>query len=247
MLRPKHLTIPWIANFRFWRSLNQVIALEPEGDSRDLLLKLRDMKVTNRTTGDVELMHRTFETWPLTTGVLSLSRNPTDALLWSHYADGHRGFCIGFDASYFAGLIDNWQQHDLLGASDVSYVDAPPFRDLWLQKAKDIEAIRNASGENKEAAISEFRESYTTELIVTVLTTKSKDWGYEREYRAVKKQPGTVAFPASALREVVYGLRSSETDQVTIRTLLDGSEWKHVRFRHPVCAVGTFALKLVDC
>lgn len=30
-------------------------------------------------------------------GVFSLSRTPVDELLWSYYADGHRGFCIEYD------------------------------------------------------------------------------------------------------------------------------------------------------
>lgn len=229
--------------------LDQVITSEPAGKSRDLLSKLREMKVTNRATGDVELMHRTFESFPLTTGVLSLSRNATDALLWSHYADGHRGFCIGFDASYFGSLIADWQQQGLLGASDVSYVDTPlhRFRRLWLQKVREIEAIRSSPAGDKEAAMSAFRESYARDVIVTALTTKSEDWAYEREYRAVMAEPGVVAFPPSALREIVFGLKSSEADQLTIRRLLDGPEWRDVRFRRPVCTANSFALELVNC
>ena len=244
---PETLNDPLDCQLPVLTLLNQVIASEPAGRPRDLLLKLRDMNVTNRETGEVEFAHRTFETLPLTTGVLSLSRNPTDALLWSHYADGHRGFCIGFDVSYFADLITEWQRHGLLGADDVRYVEVPPFRDLWLQKARDIEAINSVSREDKDAAKAEFWESYVRDIIVTVLTTKSKDWAYEREYRAVKKQPGAVAFPPSALKEIIFGLRSSEADQGMIRTLLNGPEWKHVRFRRPVCTVGTFAINLVDC
>ena len=39
---------------------DQVIASEPAGNSRDLLSKLRGMKVTNRATRVVELLHQTF-------------------------------------------------------------------------------------------------------------------------------------------------------------------------------------------
>jgi len=226
--------------------LDQIIAAEPVGNSRNILSRLRDMTVTNRTTGGIELMHRTFETLPLTTGILSLSRDPTDALLWSHYADGHRGFCLGFEPSYFDDLIANWEQHDLLGASDVNYVDMPllPFRNLWFQKAKDIEAAQTAPVANKEVLISEFSESYKRDVIVTVLTTKSKHWAYEREYRAVREKPGLIAFPAPALREIIFGLRSSDADRLTVKTLLDGPEWEHVRFRRPVWTASSFALEL---
>jgi hypothetical protein len=246
---PESLNDPLDCQLPVLALLDQVIASEVAGESKNLLSILRDFKVTNRATGDVELMHRTFETLPSSTGVLSLSRNPTDALLWSHYADGHRGFCIGFDPGYFTALTASWRQYGLLGASDVSYVEAPldQFRDLWLQKARDIEAIRNASSKDKEAAISEFPESYKRDVIVTVLTTKSKHWMYEREYRAVKAHSGVIAFPPSALREVVFGMRLPESDEMTIRTLLDHREWRHVRFFRPICRAGTFALELLDC
>lgn len=32
-------------------------------------------------------------------GVACLSATPDDMLLWSHYADGHRGYCLEFDTS----------------------------------------------------------------------------------------------------------------------------------------------------
>ena len=37
--------------------------------------------------------------------VLSLSNSELNPLLWSHYADSHRGFCLGFDPMYIDGWI----------------------------------------------------------------------------------------------------------------------------------------------
>lgn len=247
--KPESLNDPWDCQVPVLTLLDQVIASEAVGESKYVLSKLRDMKVKNRLTGDDEIMHLTFEDFPRKAGVLSLSRNPTDALLWSHYANGHRGFSIGFDESYFDQLLTDWQQHDLLGVSDVKYVDALlcPLRDLWLQKAKEIEAIRNASAKNKETEIFKFRESYVRDLFATILTTKSKDWVYECEYRAVKAQHGNIAFPPLALREIVFGMKSSEADQKMVRALLNGQEWEHVHFRRTVCTAGSFSLKLANC
>lgn len=33
-------------------------------------------------------------------GILSLSRNPTNLLMWSHYANDHKGYVLGFNASH---------------------------------------------------------------------------------------------------------------------------------------------------
>jgi len=38
-------------------------------------------------------------------GILSLSRNPLNYLMWSHYANKHKGFCIGFDKFILFELI----------------------------------------------------------------------------------------------------------------------------------------------
>jgi len=43
--------------------------------------------------------------WTENSGVLSLTRTPTNPLMWSHYANGHRGVAIGFDADV-AGFFD---------------------------------------------------------------------------------------------------------------------------------------------
>lgn len=44
-------------------------------------------------------------TWQENTGILSLTRTPTNPLMWAHYADKHRGMVIGIDA-IIAGLTD---------------------------------------------------------------------------------------------------------------------------------------------
>jgi hypothetical protein len=45
------------------------------------------------------------EIWKKNTGILSLTRTPTNPLMWAHYADKHRGIVIGIDA-IAAGLTD---------------------------------------------------------------------------------------------------------------------------------------------
>lgn len=54
-------------------------------------------------------------------GVLSLTRNIENPLVWSHYADEHRGFVIGYDES--EPLFNNEQVDTVISASngDVLY------------------------------------------------------------------------------------------------------------------------------
>lgn len=39
-------------------------------------------------------------------GILSLSAVRDQTLMWSHYADGHRGFCIGFNSQKLLRFAD---------------------------------------------------------------------------------------------------------------------------------------------
>jgi hypothetical protein len=43
--------------------------------------------------------------WAENTGILSLTRTPTNPLMWAHYADKHEGIVVGIDA-VIAGLTD---------------------------------------------------------------------------------------------------------------------------------------------
>ncbi len=122
---PENLNDPLDCKWPILNLFDQVIESEEDKDLKIRLSKLRNLMIAHRETGKTELMHETFETFPLTAGVLSLSRNPTDSLLWSHYADGHRGFCIGFDETYFNDLIANWERYGLIGASDMRYLETP--------------------------------------------------------------------------------------------------------------------------
>lgn len=67
------------------------------------------------------------------TGVLSLSRSYENVLLWSHYAAGHEGLCLGFsvaaDAEYFARALPvtysaEYPEIDLLRDSTEKHVEA---------------------------------------------------------------------------------------------------------------------------
>ncbi|MGY6647302.1 DUF2971 domain-containing protein [Wenyingzhuangia sp. IMCC45574] len=51
-------------------------------------------------------------------GIFSLSKSLDDELLWAHYSDSHKGFCIEYDFNY---LIDNKNSY-----SNVVYKKYPP-------------------------------------------------------------------------------------------------------------------------
>ena len=54
-------------------------------------------------------------------GAMCLSKNCTDPLLWAHYADKHRGMCLGFDIPDDPHVVHS-----------VNYVDERELQDPYL-------------------------------------------------------------------------------------------------------------------
>lgn len=71
----------------------EILADEP-ADRRDKLLAVSERIMKAQATGLRQQMTKYFRD---NFSVLSLAGNPTAVLMWSHYSDSHRGFCIEYD------------------------------------------------------------------------------------------------------------------------------------------------------
>lgn len=127
-------------------------------------------------------------------GILSLSKKWNNPLMWSHYTNSHRGFCIGFNEEH--NFFKDFQSEFGIGnINKVIYESNRPF--LELSSNKDGNCI---SKKNME-----------------ILCTKSKDWEYEDEYRIIRRlnDPDLMVgdaflykIPHDAVAEVVIGLQA---------------------------------------
>lgn len=125
-------------------------------------------------------------------GVLSLSATWESGLMWSHYADEHRGICIEYDTRD--------QTHDRLKKVNYSAPRAIKTSDLWRWKAKDdAEAKR--------------------QVIETYFYTKSREWRYEREWRDVREKSGVTGVPFR-ITAILFGLRADPSVITSIVKLL---------------------------
>lgn len=136
--------------------------------------------------------------------LLCLCESDQSILMWSHYADQHRGVVLGFDSTALEqGLRRPLEQ--------VTYTDNPPQLidpQEWIRTT--VFGLRdrpNPVGREREWAL-----------------TKPTDWRYEKEWRFVWiAEPGTqgdywdFAFPRDSLVELVTGCR---TDQARVGRLL---------------------------
>ena len=126
-------------------------------------------------------------------GVISLSEINDDILMWSHYAEGHTGFCIEFERSH-----DN-----ALGRYDeclpVIYDSAkvPSF------EPKDIEIQKDP--------------------MLVILTTKAPNWSYEKEWRLIieKRSSNDLIKLPTKITSVIFGCKMDDAKRRTILNILD--------------------------
>jgi hypothetical protein len=126
-------------------------------------------------------------------GIFSMSENNKNILMWSHYADQHKGFCIEFIR----------RSDNVLGNSEM----ARP-----INYPKDYTKVKfiDSTGKLNESIFYEF------------FYTKARDWHYEDEWRCVYPEGGREASIPSAISSIIFGLKMTEQNENTIRNILSG-------------------------
>lgn len=134
-------------------------------------------------------------------------RGMAESLLWAHYADNHRGVCITYEIPYT--FVDK-----MIGFAPVTYgeeklLDA--LRTLDLSGQPDFETIIKP-------------------VITNFLTTKAKQWAYEKEARYISSESGLVHFERDWLRQVCFGLNTSPADRATVIEAVKRLGYQNCRF-----------------
>lgn len=159
-------------------------------------------------------------------GILALSACNNSILMWSHYADFHRGFCIGF--------LTNSEDFPQEAIKKVIYSE-PRKMDFMEQFRQSFQSHRaeKLSGEQLE---KQFYEKLTEQTILT----KYIDWKYEQEWRVIAKQ-GVGTYSDTSIANIIFGLKMPKEDRETIRATLKG---KKVDFFEAVKSEKEFAIEL---
>ncbi|MFH1931728.1 MAG: DUF2971 domain-containing protein [Pseudomonadota bacterium] len=124
-------------------------------------------------------------------GVFCMSQINYNILMWSHYANQHKGFCIGFvrKNDNLLGDITKTQPVEY----DCNYPEVDPL------------------DENGGYDHSSFRK---------MLFTKAKDWEYEKEWRLVYDEGDREEPLRADISSIIFGLRVPEGHKATIRNIL---------------------------
>lgn len=128
-------------------------------------------------------------------GVLSLARKFNCPLMWSHYADQHKGFCIGYDVS----------EHD---SAEIYSVDYKGKRFIRTQQVHDM--LFGSSDNLRNAAKKEIDR--------VILLSKAPSWKYESEYRVINNQG--LQDSQFRLSDITFGLRFKESAKFSVMRAL---------------------------
>lgn len=137
-------------------------------------------------------------------GILCLTKNCKNILMWSHYSCMHKGFCVGFDPYHKYFSIDN--------------SNGAPIRKFYPVKyLKDRPSVQNVRHK-----------------MYRFLYIKSIIWKYEKEWRLVKSllppypecpaDVGVEKFPLGAIKSMIVGIRVEDKLREKIKNMCNNHE-----------------------
>jgi hypothetical protein len=128
--------------------------------------------------------------------VSSYSQNRNEILMWSHYADSHKGLCLEWE-------IDDTKNQFYKALFEIDYVDE--IKELENIETDDNGALKMSINSNGK-----------------FLKTKFKTWSYEEETRAYLSIDGSV-LPGiykdflGPLKKIYFGMHATNDDIETIK------------------------------
>lgn len=129
-------------------------------------------------------------------GIFSLSSCFSVQLLWAHYAEDHKGICIGFSPEEGKKLCS--QEHFL----KVIYSDEIP---KMSDEGFNVQMSMRID-ETGRPYTSSFKIAFLDKTFQLAIRTKPTCWAYEEEWRYVEPMAGDYEWPG-LISEIVFGLK----------------------------------------
>ncbi len=180
---PATLNDPYDCQIDLPAALGRAVS-KSKGRREALLKQILEMDFIARAQSDI-----------LNFGVCCFSLNLENGLMWSHYADSHRGICLYYDFS-----TDFIQTSAMVGWAPVTYGENP-LSD-WLAEEMDDTLAPPAA---------------VVEIVTRALRAKSKMWEYEVEGRMIRTASGLIDIPRECLKGICFGLETPEADKRLVR------------------------------
>lgn len=134
-------------------------------------------------------------------GIFSTSEICNDILMWSHYSDMHKGFCVGFDWQGLFKAVEN-ECSNRIGCVLLPVIYQKDFPKLIFEGGPQLEKLEKA------------------------IATKALQWKYEREYRFILNGRTNVpmVLPKGVVREVAIGAEATKETAKEITEVVRSSD-----------------------
>lgn len=177
-----------------------------------------------------------------TFGILSLTQNPDNLLMWSHYSDSHRGFLIEFKegANFFDQQISDVDTIRKL--KKVRYVtERPQIESLFDPQKVD-------------------QDDYMEELMSQFFYIKSERWEYEMEMRMILPLENSdetfelpngekvhlFSIPPNLIKSVVLGSQMPERTEEKLFEILKRGHFDHIDIYRAKLDINGYKVNIVN-
>lgn len=151
-------------------------------------------------------------------GIYSLSRTVKDEVMWAHYANSHKGFCMEFD-------LDKLRTNQLETGFwlDVAYLSQPP-------KVSFVEMV-DRKILNSSSRIGLGAGEGSISYLMKLLSSKSMRWSYEQEVRICMLGVGAFRHDLDALKSIYFGVRAERRLIRLVMRLMRGRGLKYYQMK----------------
>lgn len=132
-------------------------------------------------------------------------------LMWSHYANSHRGICLGFKPTFLKSVNKIFLEIEENNINEMVYPSFLSINHIPIYKVKYTR-----------------KNNYHNKNLISILTTKYQDWSYEKELRAIipkrliklDNEYNNIKFKKEILTSIYLGVKSQESDKKLIIKLV---------------------------
>lgn len=155
-------------------------------------------------------------------GIVCFSVNPKNILMWSHYANNHKGIAYEFKPNLFTN------------AKTISF-QAFPFRvEYPCDRSYELLSYTKTGEEKNKQFVKE-------------LTTKAPEWAYEEEYRMIDLEiSGNKKFNHASLHSIIFGAKTTMDEIDVMKCLCKKHGLNHIKFKKAKFIEGRFELEFID-
>jgi hypothetical protein len=139
----------------------------------------------------VNLHKKLFEQIKNDIGIYSLSKSWNNEVLWVHYSDTYKGYCIEYELNNL--ILEKMKRVIFPRIIKVKYSNIPPVYTL--------EGMDNIP-----------EEQLAESTLQILIGTKSRPWRYEKEIRVLFNEYGEQEINHKAIKSIIFGAFASDKD-----------------------------------